>query len=163
MAMTLEDMESGVKSGSINIEDAVTEMAWRLNANEPESVKMGWPLKTCIEVAIERFNAQGVAVNGVGITELVRSRFVGGDNETGAILVADTGYPKGRVYSVYPWPGAGTITAEKSHTFLGRFRKGEVNWRSIGSVHPGRAEQYAKALLVAAQIASETAEEQDED
>lgn len=158
MSMTLDDLQKGVADGSIQLIDAVTELAWRLNANDPESLKMGWPLVTCVETAIERFSAQGTTVDGMGITEAVRKRLIGEDRETGAILVVQDGLPS--LFRVFAWPGAGSITAEKSHTGLsGRFRNGSVNWRAIGSVHPGFAEQYAKALRVAAEIASQTVEE----
>jgi len=162
MSLSIEELEQGVNAGTIEVENAVTELAWRLNANEPESVKMGWPLVTCIEVAIERLNAQGVAVNGIGLAELVRSRFVGEDNETGAILVIEEPALRGgevaHLFKVYPWPGGAFITAEKAREFLGRRRKGEVLWGSIGSAHPGRAKQYAKALQVAADIAFQEVE-----
>jgi hypothetical protein len=150
----ITQVRRAVEDGRITPEDGVTEIAFRLNANAPESLKMGWPLITSIEVAAENLDV-------VVAKEDILSRFrYEHENHTGAVLVIEE---TGGVVRVMPWPDGPAISVQRRENpdedryYRLDQRHGGVNWSSIGTVHPARAIQFAKALKIAADEAAQEA------
>lgn len=134
----IEDTKSAITQGIITAEEGATEIAFRLNADEPESLKMGWPLVTSVEKAIEL-----LAPAEIDQAAVMRRFRYDSERETGAIMAVET---SATVRRYYPWPNSSPIDVYLPAQ--GRVY-GYVNWPSIGGVVPGRAAQFAKALRLA--------------
>lgn len=161
-ARDLDMLTEAVETGQITKVEGITELAFRLNANDPESFKMGWPLTSAIKAAGEHFQRKGLDPLTEEEKADVLSRFrFDSENETGAVMVVDGISYRNEVVRIVPWPRGPEITVEKPHRdhLFDRYRKASINWKAIGSVHPGVAEQFAKALRIAVAVAEEPIKE----
>src|SRR5687768_15920748 len=138
----IDIVKDAIRQEQITPEEGAAEIAFRLNAGTPESLKMGWPLVTSVERAIE---VLGLNPSDPSIFANVLKRFRYDDErETDAVMVI--GLDR-EVKNYIPWPDGPRIAVEMPAQGL---IYGAVGWPSIGSVHPGRAAQFAKALRLAA-------------
>lgn len=162
-ARDLDLLTEAVESGQYSKVEGVTELAFGLNASDPDTLKLGWPLISAIEAADEHFQRHGLdpLTDEEKADVLSRFRF-DSEFETDAVLVIDGVSYRNTVVRVLPWPGGPEITVEKEHddpiSATGR-RQASVNWKAIGSVHPAIARQFAKALRFAADVAKEPIKE----
>ena len=135
----IEQTKDAITRGAIEPVEGAAEIAFRLNASDPEVMKMGWPLVTSIEQAIEVLAPAEIAFDDVA------KRFRYDDiREVSAVLAVETSDVDRRYY---PWPGANPIEVHLPQQGLVR---GGINWFALGTTHPGLAIQYAKALRLAA-------------
>lgn len=134
-------VKAAIEQGRLTTEEGVAEIAFRLNANDPETLKMGWPLTTSVEQAA---NVLGVEDIEFVIARVMKRFRYDDERETGAVMVTETSETHRRYY---PWPGANAIDVDLPRQ--GNVH-GSVNWFSLGNIHPGYATQYAKALRLAA-------------
>lgn len=151
----LDMLTDAVERGIISKIEGIAELAFGLNANDPASFKQGWALVSAIKAADEHFQRHGLDPLTEEEQADVLSRFrFDSETETGAVLVIDR-RGDGKMLAVLPWPGGPEITVDHAVPHGSFPQRAAVNWKAIGSVHPGLAEQFAKALRFSAIVAEE--------